>query len=107
KKLAMADLFGDWDVSYKLLPECMAAVEASNLGSVVIWHTSELVILGVMVFQQVFWAFGAVIEAFTNCRPVISVDGTHLYWKYKGKLFIAVDIVKNGQLLQLAFAITE
>ncbi|GAV64576.1 hypothetical protein CFOL_v3_08094, partial [Cephalotus follicularis] len=65
KQLAMADLFGDWDASYRFLPKCMVAMEASNPGSVV-----------------------CCIEAFKYCRSVICIDATHLYQKYKGKLLV-------------------
>ncbi|RVW53212.1 Serine/threonine-protein phosphatase 7 long form-like [Vitis vinifera] len=36
------------------------------------------------VFQRVFWAFHPSIEGFKHCRPVLTIDGTHLYGKYKG-----------------------
>ncbi|GAV76488.1 hypothetical protein CFOL_v3_19962 [Cephalotus follicularis] len=54
----MADLYGDWDALYKILPESIR--------------------LGVRVFQRVFWAFDAAIEAFTYCRPVICINNTHM-----------------------------
>ena len=37
----------------------------------------------------------------------MSIDGTHLYGKYKGKLLIAMGCDENNQLFPLAFAITE
>ena len=37
----------------------------------------------------------------------MSIDGTHLYGKYKGKLLIAMGCDKNNQLFPLTFAITE
>ena len=36
-----------------------------------------------------------------------SIDGTHLYGKYKGTLLIAMGCDGNNQLFPLAFAITE
>ncbi|RVW43332.1 hypothetical protein CK203_070261 [Vitis vinifera] len=44
---------------------------------------------------------------FAHCRPVLSIDGTHLYGKYKGTLLIAMGCDGNNQLFPLAFAITE
>ena len=38
---------------------------------------------------------------------VMSIDGTHLYGKYKGKLLIAMGCDRNNQLFPLSFAITE
>ncbi|KAL9369594.1 hypothetical protein Peur_040793 [Populus x canadensis] len=29
-------------------------------------------------------------QGFTYYRPLINVDGTHLYWRYDGKLLIVV-----------------
>ena len=58
-------------------------------------------------FQRVFWAFKPSIEGFENCRMVLSIDGTHLYGKYKGTLLIAMGCDGNNQLFPLAFAITE
>ncbi|GAV61318.1 hypothetical protein CFOL_v3_04845, partial [Cephalotus follicularis] len=75
KQLALADLFGDWDASYRLLPEWMAAMEASNPGSIVVWHTTESGKLEVQVFQLVFWAFGAAIE----CDDRIPFGTIHAY----------------------------
>ena len=40
-----------------------------------------------------------------HCRPVISIDGTHVYEKYDIKLLIAITIDGNGSILPLAFAI--
>ena len=39
-------------------------------------------------FQRVFWAFAPSIKAFAHYRPVLSIDGTHLYGKYKGTLLL-------------------
>ncbi|RVW82581.1 Serine/threonine-protein phosphatase 7 long form-like [Vitis vinifera] len=47
------------------------------------------------------------IERFKHCRPLFSIDGTHLYGKYKDTLMIAMDCDGNNQLFPLAFAITE
>ena len=58
-------------------------------------------------FQRVFWAFAPSIKGFTHYRLVLSIDGTHLYEKYKGTLLIAIGYDSNNQLFPLAFAITE
>ena len=59
------------------------------------------------VFQHVFWAFHPYIEGFNHCRPILSIDGTHLYGKYKSTLMIAMGCDGNNQLFPLAFAIIE
>ena len=38
---------------------------------------------------------------------MISIDATHLYGKYKGKLLIAMAIDGNNEIYPLAFAVVE
>ena len=59
------------------------------------------------IFQRVFWSFKPSIEGFKHCHPVLSIDGTHLYGKYKDMLLIAMGYDENNQLFPLTFAITE
>ena len=59
------------------------------------------------IFQRIFCSFKPSIEGFEHCRPILSIDGTHLYGKYKGTLLIAMGCEKNNQLFPLTFAITE
>ncbi|XP_070003159.1 uncharacterized protein [Nicotiana sylvestris] len=47
----------------------------------------------------------ASIDGFSHCRPVISIDGTHVYEKYDIKLLITVAVDSNGQIFPLAFAV--
>ena len=83
------------------------AIEQTNPGCVVIWKTCEINMPNTEIFQRVFWLFKPSIEGFQYYRPVMSIDGTHLYGKYKGKLLIAMGCDENNQLFPLAFAITE
>ncbi len=48
---------------------------------------------------------GPCIAAFQSCRPVISIDGTHLYGKYKHKLLIATSVDSDNHIMPLAFAL--
>lgn len=59
------------------------------------------------VFERVFWAFKPCINGFKHCMPVLSIDGTHLYEKYKGTLLVATSVDANFQVFPLAFAIVE
>ena len=59
------------------------------------------------IFQRVFWLFKPSIEGFEHCRPVLSIDGTHLYGKYKSTLMIVMKCDGNNHLFPLAFAISE
>jgi MULE transposase domain/SWIM zinc finger len=55
----------------------------------------------------VFWSFGPCINAFRRCRPVLSVDGTHLRGAYKGKLLTAVCKTSNNNVMPVAFAVVD
>ena len=47
------------------------------------------------------------IEGFSLCRPLLSIDGTHLYGKYRDCLLIATRVDTDGELYPLAFVIVE
>ncbi|XP_031741732.1 uncharacterized protein LOC116403927 [Cucumis sativus] len=89
KKKALITVFGDWEKSYNELPYWLSAVVHYNPGT------------------RVDWSFGPAIEGFKHCRPLIQIDGTHLYGKYKGKMLTALSIDANGHIFPLAFAIVE
>ncbi|XP_057740107.1 uncharacterized protein LOC130957256 [Arachis stenosperma] len=46
-------------------------------------------------------------KAFRHCKPVVQVDETHLYGKYKGFLLVAVSQDGNNNIVPIAFAIVE
>ncbi|KAL5558468.1 hypothetical protein UlMin_034679 [Ulmus minor] len=71
--------------SYKLPPGYLHMLMATNPGSVVNLEVSDG-----NKFQYLFIAFAASIHGFSYCRPVISIDATHLKGKYRGVLFTAV-----------------
>ena len=83
------------------------AIEQVNPGCVVIWKTCDINMPNTEIFQRVFWSFKPSIEWSEHCRLVISIDGTHLYGKYKGTLLIAMGCDRNNQLFLLTFAITK
>ena len=64
-------------------------------------------VLGSCIFNSAFWAFGPCIRGFRHYRLVISIDATHLYGKYKGKLLIAMATDGNNEVYPLVFAIVE
>ena len=107
KHKAIRQLFGDFSQSYTELPRLFLAIEQANPGCVVIWKTCEINMPNTEIFQCVFWSFKSSIEGFEHCHPVMSIDGTHLYMKYKGKLLIFMGCDGNNQLFPLTFSITE
>ncbi|CAL5404585.1 unnamed protein product [Camellia sinensis] len=108
---AVAMVFGDWDESYRRLPRYMAALQSFNPGTVVMWdmipnlHSTSI---GTeMYMNYVFWAFKPAIEGFKYCRPVICIDGTHLYGKYEGKIVAATAVTAADKIIPLAFAVVD
>ncbi|XP_061368740.1 uncharacterized protein LOC133311682 [Gastrolobium bilobum] len=53
------------------------------------------------------WEESQCCEAFKSAKPVIQIDGTHLYGKYKGKLLVATAQDGNDECLPITFAIVE
>ncbi|XP_016163860.1 uncharacterized protein LOC107606324 [Arachis ipaensis] len=60
-----------------------------------------------IMFYRVFWTFPLCVEAFKHCKPHISIDGTHLYGKYGGKLLMAIAQDGNANILLIAFTVVE
>ena len=107
KHKAIRQLFGDFSQSYIELSRLFLVIEQSNPGCVVIWKICDINMPNTKISQRLFWSFKPSIERFEHCRPVMSIDGTHLYGKYKGKLLINMGCDGNNQLFPLAFAIIE
>ena len=107
KHKALRQLFGDFSQLYTQLPRLFLAIEQANLGCVVVWKTYDINMPNTEIFQRVFWSFKPSIGGFEHCHPVMSIDGTHLYGKYKATLLIAMGCDENNKLFSLAFAIIE
>ena len=86
----MTRLFGDWYKSYAELSHFFLALEQSNPGCIMYSKMIPGNNLNEEIFQHVFWAFTQSIKGFAHYRLVLSIDGTHLYGKYKGTLLIAM-----------------
>ena len=71
------------------------------------YHTIPRPYEGTALLRYVYWAFATCIAAFQYCRPVISIDGIHLYGKYKRVLMIVMAIDANQKVLPLAFAVVD
>ncbi|XP_016193085.1 uncharacterized protein LOC107634017 [Arachis ipaensis] len=51
--------------------------------------------------------FSLCIEAFRHCKPLVSIDDTHLYGKYGGTLLLAIAQDGNSNILSAAFTLVE
>ena len=99
KANAIRMLRGDYEAAYNILPKMLAAIAHRNPG---MRHRVESID---GVFRRAFWSFGQCIEAFTYCRPVLSIDGTFLTGKYKGTMMVAMAHSSNYNVLPVAFAL--
>ncbi|XP_057720191.1 uncharacterized protein LOC130934661 [Arachis stenosperma] len=95
KQKFVVKVFGDWKVSYQTLPIWLKAMTAKmprsrvQIKTLTVYRESEEV-QGVRVLHRIFWRLYPCIVAFIHCKPLVQVDGTHLYGKYKGALLVVV-----------------
>ncbi|KAK7262381.1 hypothetical protein RJT34_29953 [Clitoria ternatea] len=112
KQKAIVRVFGDWDESYALLPRWLSRMLQVAPGSTYHLTTSDYYV-GTEVdpqfrtFKRVFWTFKQCVDAFAFCKPVIQVDGTFLYGKYRHTLLVATTQDGNNNVLPIAFAVVE
>ncbi|KZV16393.1 hypothetical protein F511_35790 [Dorcoceras hygrometricum] len=106
-KRAVEIVYGTWESSVAMLPKYMGALSKYNPGTIIEWKHLRPNEQPHKTLNFVFWAFKPCIDGFEHCRQIISVDGTHLYTKYKHKLLIAVTLDANNQVLPLAFALVD
>lgn len=85
--------FGDWVMSCSILPPYIEALCRENPGTVVVWRFEYK--LSANQFQCVSWSFDLSIKEFQSCRPVISMEGTHSYSKYKGTVLVVIEVDAN------------
>ncbi|XP_020262843.1 uncharacterized protein LOC109838830 [Asparagus officinalis] len=106
RRKAMIKIFGDWDKSYEILPHYLKALKRENPGTIY-EVSSDPVDGGEWRFTCVFWVFGPCIKGFRYYRPLLSIDGTHLYGKYKDILLVLTRIDIDDRLFHLAFIVVD
>ncbi|KAH1232192.1 hypothetical protein GmHk_09G024915 [Glycine max] len=112
KQKAIAIEYGDWEESYVKLSSWLTHMQNHSLGSYFQILHDDFSVGNRMSrkhrqFHRVFWTFGQCKEAFKYCKPIIQVDNTHLYGKYRGTLLMATSQDGNGGVLPLAFVVVE
>nr|XP_023884330.1 uncharacterized protein LOC111996582 [Quercus suber] len=107
KQRAIAKISGDWEESYHRLRKLLLAYLDQEPSTWFWYHTIPRDEFDDTILRYVFWAFTPCIEGFRHCKPVISIDGTHLYGKYRGVLLIAMATDANNKVLPLAFAVVD
>ncbi|XP_025638483.1 uncharacterized protein [Arachis hypogaea] len=86
KQKAMEKIFGGCKSSYEAFPTWFEAMVAKEPSAAVEYE---------------------IAYAFRSCKPVVQIDNTHLYGKYKGALLVTVSQDGNGNIVPLAFAIVK
>ncbi|XP_016191893.1 uncharacterized protein LOC107632746 [Arachis ipaensis] len=112
KQKAVEKIFGGWEASFEALPIWFQAMCHKEPSVVVHFETmpayqGDEVVRDIQVLHRVFWSYYPCIRAFRHCKPIVQVDGTHLYGKYKGCLLVAVSQDGNNNIVPIAFAIVE
>ena len=110
---AIEQVFGNWEKSYNELPNYLLALKKFVPGTVVEMQTLPVytddgtIIAGKQIFHRLFWAFQPCIRGFAYCKPLLQIDGTWLYGRYKGTLLMAVAQDGNNNVFPVAFALVE
>jgi hypothetical protein len=105
KQRAMEKRFGTFIDSYDNVVRLLHTLQARNPGTHVdIQHFTLPEFPDYKVLHRVFFSFAICIEAFSQCLPVLCVDGTFLTGKYRGQILTAIGVDGNNQILPLAMA---
>ncbi|RYR56525.1 hypothetical protein Ahy_A05g022226 [Arachis hypogaea] len=112
KQKSMKKIFEGWKASYKTLPMWFEAMCHKEPSTVVHFETmpayqGDELVTDIRVLHRVFWSYYPCIRAFRYCKPIVQVDGTHLFRKYKGCLLVTVSPDSNNNIVPIAFAIVD
>ncbi|KAK9991467.1 hypothetical protein SO802_026452 [Lithocarpus litseifolius] len=107
KQKAIGKMFGNWEESYQRLQKLLMAYIDQDSTTQVFYRTKPTGEDDTVILHYVYWSFGPSIAGFKYCKPVISIDGTHLYGKYQGKLLVAMATDANNKVFPLAFAVVD
>ncbi|XP_016168028.1 uncharacterized protein LOC107610490 [Arachis ipaensis] len=107
KQKAVAQIYGDWKESYNDLPRWVLGVQITMPGSVAVLKTSPVRVSGQLDDSSAYWTFPPCIETFRHYKPLVSMDGTHLYGKCGGTLLVTIAQDGNSNIIPIAFALEE
>lgn len=100
--MAVENLFGTWEESFKILYRFKAEVELRCPGSVVEIAVKED--NGQIFFDKFFCCLKPCIDGFLNgCRPFLSVDSTALNGRWNGHLAAATTLDGHNWMFPVAF----
>jgi len=95
KQLTIEKVYGNWEESYQKLSSLLNAMQLYVPRF--IWkmktqpaYEGNQLDADHIIFKRVFWKFKPCIDGFKFCKPVVQVDGTFLYGKYRGTILVVV-----------------
>ncbi|KAH9620048.1 hypothetical protein KSS87_016890 [Heliosperma pusillum] len=107
KEIALREINGGHDESYRLLCQYCEMVKLTNHGSVAL-ASGSINPDGVLQFKSCFISFHAQFTGLIRgCRILIGVDGAHLKGNYGGVLLFAVALDGNNEIFPIAVAIVD
>ncbi|XP_074341929.1 uncharacterized protein LOC141679327 [Apium graveolens] len=108
KQIAIEEVYGSWAKTYQALPMFLAAIMKTNPGTIAeidaVPHAKER---GTSVCKRIFWSLKAMMDGWQHARPVISIDGTFLKGRYRGKLLIAMGVDSNNHPFPLCYGLVD
>ncbi|WJX77260.1 hypothetical protein P8452_60583 [Trifolium repens] len=105
--MAIKKIFGTWEDSYAALPQWLTTLRYYQPNVIDILETLPNNSGPGLIFHRLFWSFEPLVKGFRFCKPLVQVDGTWLYGKYRGTLLLAVAQDGNNHIFPVAFAIVE
>ncbi|RVX17044.1 hypothetical protein CK203_003269 [Vitis vinifera] len=102
KEMAKERIYGLPENSYMLLPWLCQRLVDINPGTIVEYSRQD------GNFWQLFIAHSFSIQGFLmGCRPVITIDSTHLSGPYRGSLFSAIAYDADDGMFPIAFGVVS
>ncbi|KAG5515136.1 hypothetical protein RHGRI_036244 [Rhododendron griersonianum] len=96
-------VFGDYVKSFSCLKWYVGAAKSTNPGSHIELESDE----ESKRFKRLFVAFGACVQGFNQCRPLIFLDAAHLKGRYRGTIMAATGKNGNQGIFPICFAIVD
>ncbi|XP_073223384.1 uncharacterized protein [Cicer arietinum] len=112
KNKAIEQIYGNWEESYNQLLRWLLVMQTFAPGTIIKMETISAynehgLINKMTIFHRLFWAYVPCISAFKFCKPIVQVDETWLYGKYKGTLLVAVAQDGNNNIIPIAYALVK
>ncbi|XP_058211833.1 uncharacterized protein LOC131324019 [Rhododendron vialii] len=96
-------VFGDYVKSFSCLKWYVGVAKSTNPGSHIDLESDE----ETKRFKRLFVAFGACVQGFNQCRPLIFLDAAHLKGRYRGTIMAATGKNGNQGIFPICFAIVD